>query len=744
VKWHCTLVASVLALLCACRESDHVAQTIVLLDAEPAAQAAMPRVTIQVIGPGGNRLPTLDAEPPTWPMKFVVAPKNDDPSRRFTLHIEAHDAQHSPLVTFRFKTGFVANQTRAVKLLIHDACVQLPREDCGADRDCSIWDLELAASELGRSEDAPRTLDVKCVAGETGKPSESDASIGDDMTTGGMPQAGAPAAGSDVGTGTGTGTTAGSGAAGTTGPVGTTGSTLDCQLGYVRRGSECVDIDECETSSPCGDHGRCENGLGNYQCLCDTGYEVRSAACEDVDECQTNNGGCETNCVNSLGSAACTCASDDWLKADRKACGKFGAAKRLTLIASTVPTEPRFAFDASGNGLVVWKSSDGTHASLWSRRYVAGTGWAAYPAKLTISDTGEPSNPRIALDPKGRGVMVWVQTADSHSDIWAVLFDGQAFGQPAKIETDDAGSAIDPTIALDGTGNGFAAWMQSDGTHAKIWVNRLKVDTGWMGAQAIQNSTTEDAFAARLALDANGNATAVWTQSYAVDMQTTRFTAWAARFDAALGRWRSPTLLDDSGAAGFPDTQLFGAEGHALAVWPRLTDGRVSIRASDYSATTGWNDSINIALADSDITAMLPRVALTPSGNGAAIWAQAQTSGSQVWTNRYDVTSGAWTGAAMLRAFDSTLPPFPQLAIDPAGDGFGVWSEIQGTARVISAWRLQSDVGFVAGVKLSMDVTADPAINSTPQIAVDSQGNAVAVWDVLNAGLYETWANRFE
>jgi hypothetical protein len=54
---------------------------------------------------------------------------------------------------------------------------------------------------------------------------------------------------------------------------------------------------------------------------------------------------------------------------------------------------------------------------------------------------------------------------------------------------------------------------------------------------------------------------------------------------------------------------------------------------------------------------------------------------------------------------------------------FAVWSEIQGTARVTWAWRVQADAGFVSGVQLGTDVTADPAVNSIAQIAVDARGD---------------------
>lgn len=41
----------------------------------------------------------------------------------------------------------------------------------------------------------------------------------------------------------------------------------------------------------------------------------------DEDECDTNNGGCDQNCNNTIGSYFCTCEEGYILKADSHNCG---------------------------------------------------------------------------------------------------------------------------------------------------------------------------------------------------------------------------------------------------------------------------------------------------------------------------------------------------------------------------------------------------------------------------------------
>ena len=102
-------------------------------------------------------------------------------------------------------------------------------------------------------------------------------------------------------------------------------------------------------------------------------------------------------------------------------------------------------------------------------------------------------------------------------------------------------------------------------------------------------------------------------------------------------------------------------------------------------------------------------------------------------------------GPTELSSFDdATTPAGQQLAVEPSGDGFGIWSEIRGTARTIKVARLQADVGFLPSHTLTTDVAAESTQSSPAQLAVDTQGNAVAMWDVLERGLFFPSASVFK
>ena len=122
----------------------------------------------------------------------------------------------------------------------------------------------------------------------------------------------------------------------------------------------------------------------------------------------------------------------------------------------------------------MWSQFDGTRSNIYANRYTAGTGWGT-AALIETDNAGVASNPQIAFDAGGNAIAVWSQF-DGARSIYANRYTATTgtWGTAALIETDNAGDALEPQIAVDASGNAIAVWQQYDGTRYNIWANRYQ------------------------------------------------------------------------------------------------------------------------------------------------------------------------------------------------------------------------------------------------------------------------------
>lgn len=187
--------------------------------------------------------------------------------------------------------------------------------------------------------------------------------------------------------------------------------------------------------------------------------------------------------------------------------------------------DPQIALNPDGNAFTVWVQSDGILNNIWANRYTVGSGWGSAELVET-NNAGNAYDPQIALDSNGTAFTVWVQDDGNRYNIRANRYTvGSGWGSAELIETNNMGSAYDPQIALDSDGNALTVWVQSDGTLNHIWANRYTVDSGWGNPELIESNNVGSASDPQIALDSNGSALAVWYQS-----DGSRYNIWANRY----------------------------------------------------------------------------------------------------------------------------------------------------------------------------------------------------------------------
>jgi methyl-accepting chemotaxis protein len=186
--------------------------------------------------------------------------------------------------------------------------------------------------------------------------------------------------------------------------------------------------------------------------------------------------------------------------------------------------KPQVGMDEAGNTIAVWSHHNGALWNVWTNRFEVSS-WGT-PELLENDDAGDAQRPQVAVNDIGEAVATWQQKDGTWNNIWVSRYDiGSGWGTAMLIENENSGNAFNPKPTVDGNGNTIVVWNLWDGTRFNIWANQYDSLTGWGTASIIETENAGDAFSPEVAMDATGNAVTVWYQH-----DGTRFNIWANRF----------------------------------------------------------------------------------------------------------------------------------------------------------------------------------------------------------------------
>jgi hypothetical protein len=123
------------------------------------------------------------------------------------------------------------------------------------------------------------------------------------------------------------------------------------------------------------------------------------------------------------------------------------------------------------------------------------------------------------------------------------------------------------------------------------------------------------------------------------------------------------------------------------------------------------------------------------------VWNQSDgTTPPRISANRY-VNGTGWGTAELIETGLSYAAFPPQIAFDTGGNAIAVWNQSDGTSFYsIAANRYVNGTGW-GTAELIETGNAGPAYN--PQIAFDAIGNAITVWYQYDGTRNNIWANRY-
>jgi hypothetical protein len=354
----------------------------------------------------------------------------------------------------------------------------------------------------------------------------------------------------------------------------------------------------------------------------------------------------------------------------------------------------------------------------------------AWHAPVDVATAGVAiSGARVAVDPRGDAVAVWVVGETSGTGAHLPLGFVQAAVRPAgaawqaPVAISAVRDAVGADVAIDARGDAIAVWTSAGST---VQSAVLPAGGAWQPPVDISLPGAAGALSgAQVAIDPAGDAVAVWSrQDQAISVVQS-----AAR--PAGGAWQAPVDISAAGRLAFGADVAVDPQGDAVAVWSHEAAGGAPIPVGSAVRTAGgaWQPPVDIPMTAADSRGPGgARVAVDAQGDAVAVW------------QRSDSGNGGGIAQGAARPAGGTWQPFDlsgegpsingvALAVDGQGDAVSIWNRATGTAGVV-----QGAARPVGGTwQATADLSSAGQIAGGADVAVDQQGNAVAVWELFGS-----------
>jgi len=389
--------------------------------------------------------------------------------------------------------------------------------------------------------------------------------------------------------------------------------------------------------------------------------------------------------------------------------------------------EPQVAVDASGDAVYVWEISEGTLCS------------------------GGPCERIQTRSRSAAGVLSPVQTISTQ-------------GQSQSL----------PHVAVDANGDAWFVWQHFDGTIERIQTRSRSAAGVWTGTATVSPPGGSAEFP-QVAVDPSGNAVFTWeyfdgthwriqartvslagtrssTQTLstagqdalypqvAVDGNSNAVFAWQrfdgsnqriqARVRSAAGTLAATQTLSAAGQDAAEVHVAVDPSGDAVFAWER-SDGtvdRIQTRARSAAGTLSSTQTLSAAGKN----AYDPRVAVDLNGNAVFLWQRFDGILSRVQA-RARTAAGTLSPTQTLGDTGTSIPLGAHLAVDPQGNAVAVWEHREGTA--VCCTRVEARVRSAdSTLGLTQFLSTADQVGSEPAVAVDPNGNAFAVWKETTTG----------
>jgi hypothetical protein len=351
----------------------------------------------------------------------------------------------------------------------------------------------------------------------------------------------------------------------------------------------------------------------------------------------------------------------------------------------------------------------------------------AWLAPVNLSEEGQAAGrPQVAFDGQGNAVAVWNGNDGANEYLVQAAFRpaGGAWQTPVRLSLYGQ-EAREPSVAFDGQGNAVAVWEAYNGVTFVVEAAFRPVGGAWQAPVYLSPEEIPGTAHPQVAFDEQGDAIAVWNRGgpFGGDVQ--------AAFRPVGRVWQTPVNISEMGE----EPQVaFDRQGDALAVWKHYDGSNYIVQTAFKSAGGVWQPPVNASEAGE--TAEGPRVAFDGEGNATVVWRR-WTDGIfsyRIVQAAFKPVDGAWQAPVNITGAANELDQpenagEPGIAVDGQGNAIAVWAWEFGSPVIQAAFR-------PAGGAWQAPVNISEKGASSPQVAFNGQGDALAIWEDYDGGNY--------
>lgn len=296
----------------------------------------------------------------------------------------------------------------------------------------------------------------------------------------------------------------------------------------------------------------------------------------------------------------------------------------------------------------------------------------------------------------------------------------------------DRGRVGRPQIAMDDQGHALAAWHHRSADSEGIFICRYHPDArGWDVMPRRLDSARTRAHEPEIAMNHRSELAVVWHEQ-----EDGQVRVCARHMLGAEETWVPYPMCLQTGPGSVHSLHTaMDVQGNIHAVWCLGVPGAYQVYTSGYHAGEGAWDVDPTPLGEASPSPLFPQLALNGAGQGLAVWG---AEDRRIVACHYDLGARCWSDRPTLVAEGTAA--YLRLAMDPRGNAIALWVEEEAAdSRLLRASHLDGR---------TIEWTRAPMLGFGreilwPQVGLDAQGRAHAVWRQEAMGAMKLFTKRY-